>query len=73
MRPPVWQLPIVLSHAEHAIVPRIRWAQLFLFLRRIRHELFSTAFQEELATRFRDQPKSQPPVPPAHLALVILL
>jgi transposase len=45
---------------------------LCIFLRRIRHELFSTAFQEELATIFRDRPKGQPPVPPAQLALVTL-
>jgi transposase len=46
---------------------------LFIFLRRIRHELFSTAFQEALATLFRDTPTGQPPVPPAPLALVPLL
>jgi transposase len=73
MRPPVWQPPIALSHAEHAIVSRIRRAKWFIFLRRIRHELFSTAFQEELASIFRDTPKGQPPVPPAQLALVTLL
>jgi transposase len=73
MRPPVWQPPIALSRAEQVIVSRIRRAKLFIFLRRIRHELFSTAFQEELATIFRDRPKGQPPVPPAQLALVTLL
>ena len=65
--------PIPLSHAEQAIVSRIRRAKLFIFLRRIRHELFSAVFQEELATIFRDKPKGQPPVPPAPLALVTLL
>jgi Transposase domain (DUF772) len=73
MRPPIWQPPIALSHAEHAIVSRSRRAKWFIFLRHIRHELFSTAFQEELATIFPDRPKGQPPVPPAHLALVTLL
>jgi transposase len=73
MRPPVWQPPIALSHAEQAIVSRIRRAKLFIFLRHRRHELFSTAFQEELATIFPDRPKGQPPVPPAQLALVTLL
>jgi transposase len=73
MRPPVWQPPIALARAEQTIVSRIRRAKLFIFLRRIRHELFSTAFQEELATLFRDRPKGQPPVPPAQLALVTLL
>jgi len=73
MRPPVWQPPLALSQAEQTIVSRIRRAKLFIFLRHIRHELFSTAFQEELATIFRDHPKGQPPVPPAQLALGILL
>jgi hypothetical protein len=73
MRPPVWQPPIALSRAEQTIVSRIRRAQWFIFLRRIRHEWFSTALQEELATLCRDRPKGQPPVPPAQLALVTLL
>jgi transposase len=55
------------------VVSRIRRAKLFVFLRRIRPELFSTAFQEELATIFRDKPTGHPPVPPAQLALVTLL
>jgi transposase len=73
MRPPVWQPPIALSPAEYAIVSRIRRAKLFIFLRRLRHELFSPAFQEELATIFRDRPRGQPPIPPAQLVLVTLL
>jgi len=73
MRPPLWQPPIELSPAEQAIVARIRRAKLFVFLRRVRHELFVAAFQEELATIFGDSPKGQPPVPPAQLALVTLL
>ena len=50
MRPRVWQPPAALSAAEQAVVARIRRAKLFIFLRRVRHELFSDAFQEELAT-----------------------
>jgi hypothetical protein len=73
MRPVRWQPPLALSPAEQEIVGRIRRAKLFVFLRRIRHELFAEAFQEELATIFRDSPKGQPPVPPAQLALVTLL
>jgi transposase len=60
IRPPVWQPPIALSHAEHVIVSHIRRAKLFIFLRRIRHELFSAAFQEELDTIFRDRSKGHP-------------
>jgi len=42
-------------------------------LRRLRHELFSAAFQAALASIFQDRSKGQPPVPPAPLALVPLL
>jgi transposase len=62
-----------LSPAEQAVVARIRRAKLFVFLRRVRHELFSEAFQRELAAVFKDSPKGQPPVPPAPLALATLL
>jgi hypothetical protein len=73
MRPPLWQPPLELSTAEQAIVARIRRARLFVCLRRVRHELFSDAFQAELARIFRDCSKGQPPVLPAPLALVTLL
>ncbi len=49
MRPSLWHPPVEWSAAEQAVVARIRRAKLFTFLRRIRHELFSDAFQEELA------------------------
>jgi transposase len=54
---------MALSRAKQAIVPLIRWAKLFIFLRRIRHELFSTALQEELAPSFPDRSMGKPPVP----------
>jgi hypothetical protein len=73
MRPPPWQPPMELSPAEQAIVTRIRRAKLFVFLRRVRHELFADAFQAELANLVRESPKGQPPVPPAQLALMPLL
>jgi hypothetical protein len=73
MRPMTWRPPIPLSAAEEAVVARIRRAKLFTFLRRIRHRLFDTAFQAELATIYRDSRRGQPPVPPAQLTLAILL
>src|SRR5574337_880147 len=73
MRPPRWQPPVELSPAEQAIVRRIRRAKLFVFLRRIRHELCDAAFQAELAAAYRDSPQGQPPVPPAQLALATVL
>ncbi|GAC1538274.1 MAG: IS1182-like element ISGvi6 family transposase [Ramlibacter sp.] len=73
MQPPVWDPPIPLSPQEAAIVRRIRRAKLFVFLRERRHELFDAALQQELAATYRDSALGQPPVPPAQLALAVLL
>ncbi len=54
MRPSVWNPAIELSLAEEKLVKRIRKAKLFVFLRQIRHELFDSDFQLELATIFKD-------------------
>lgn len=70
MRPPLWHPPIELSAVEQAIVGRSRLAKLFVFRRRVRHELLSHTSQAELAGIFADSPKGQPPLPPAQLALV---
>jgi hypothetical protein len=73
MRPPLWHPPVALSAAEQAVVARIRRAKLFVFLRQHRHELFSDAFQAELATIYKDSREGWPPVPPAQLALATIL
>jgi Transposase DDE domain/Transposase domain (DUF772) len=73
MRPALWQPPVALSAAAHAIVTRVRRAKLFVFLRHHRHALFSAAFQQELALLYKDAPQGQPPVPPAQLALALIL
>jgi hypothetical protein len=73
MRPLLWQPPLTLSPPEQAIIKRVRRAKLFVFLRHHRHALFSDAFQEELATLYQDAPQGQPPVPPAQLALALIL
>jgi hypothetical protein len=73
MRPAQWGPPIELSASEQTIVKRIRRAKLFIFLREHRHEVFDTAFQEELASLYQDSPRGQPPVAPALLALATIL
>lgn len=73
MRPALWQPPIEPSPAELSILKRIRRAKLFLFLRHHRHSLFSETFQHELAAIYKDAPQGQPPVPPAQLALALIL
>jgi hypothetical protein len=73
MRPPHWHPPVELSSAEQTIVSRIKRAKLFIFLRHNRHELFSDEFQAELATIFKSSTVGHCPVPPAQLALALIL
>ena len=73
MRPEAWNPPVELSVAEQTVVQRIKRAKLFSFLRRKRHELFDTAFQEELGTLYQESERGAVPVLPAKLALVTLL
>ena len=73
MRPLIWQPPVDLSPQEGRIVRRIRRAKLFVWLREHRHELFDAAFQAESATLYTECAQGQPPIPPAQLALALIL
>jgi transposase len=73
VRPAVWRPPAELSPAEQAVIKAVRRAKLFVFLREHRHELFDEQFQAELAGTYVDSPKGRPPVPPAQLALAVIL
>ncbi len=60
------------SEAEREVASKLRKASSFYrFLWKIRGELFSAAFQDELAATY--QPRGQDPCPPALLAMVMLL
>ncbi|MDQ2903744.1 MAG: hypothetical protein ABI456_23395 [Ktedonobacteraceae bacterium] len=52
MRPSFWHPPVEPSPTEQTIILRIKRAELFVFLRYHRHELFDDAFQEELAALY---------------------
>ena len=73
MQPSHWQPPVELSEQEEQIVKKIRKAKLFVFLRQHRHELLDEAFQQELASLYRQAERGQPPVAPAMLALALIL
>ena len=73
MQPSLWQPPIDPSPTEQAIMKRIKRAKLFVFLRKHRHELFTEAFQQELAALYQPSKRGQPPIAPALLALATLL
>lgn len=50
-----------------------RTKKLFAFLREHRRELFDDAFQDELAAMYRGSGEGKTPVPPALMAMVVLL
>jgi hypothetical protein len=67
-----WNVPTELTPEEQRLVARMRReSRFYVFLREIRGELFDDAFQKELMAAY--QPRGQEPVPPALLAMVLLL
>jgi hypothetical protein len=59
---------------EEYLLRRLRRTRkLFAFLRDNRQELFNDAFQTELESMYRDTGAGQEPVPPALLAMIVLL
>ena len=61
------------TRQEEFILKRLEKRKLFGFLRRHRHELFDDAFQSELELMYRDTDAGVEPVPPAQLAMALLL
>jgi hypothetical protein len=71
---PRWTPPIALSRQEQFLMKRLdRVRKLFGFLRQHRHALFDQAFQEELEGMYRGNGAGKSPVPPAQLAMAVLL
>jgi hypothetical protein len=67
-----WTCPTALDAEEQALADLLhRIGKFYVFLRTIRGELFDEAFQAELAASY--QPRGTRPVPPALLAMVVLL
>jgi hypothetical protein len=73
MVPLLWHPPLALTAAEQLVYARIKYAKLFRFLRDHRLTLFSDAFQAEFSVLYTASPFGQPPVPPAQLALALIL
>lgn len=62
------------TRQEEFLLKRLqRTRKLFGFLRRHRHELFDDSFQKELESMYRNTGAGGDPVPPALLAMVVLL
>jgi len=69
-----WQPREELSRQEQALMKRLdRVRKLLGFLRVHRRRLFDDAFQDELATMYRDTGAGKSPVPPALMAMATLV
>lgn len=69
-----WQPCEELSRQEQALMKRLdRVRKLLGFLRIERHRLFNDAFQDELASMYRDTGAGKLPVPPALMAMATLV
>ena len=69
-----WNPERAVSKEEQWLLRRLgRTRKLFAFLRTYRHALFDEAFQTELAAVYRDSGAGREPIPPALLAMAVLL
>jgi Transposase domain (DUF772)/Transposase DDE domain len=69
-----WTPATKVTTKEAFLVKRLgRTKKLFAFLRAVRHELFDEAFQAELETMYRGTGAGKAPVPPAMMAMAVLL
>src|SRR6266540_5789772 len=71
---PRWQPAQKVTKKEEFLLKRLkRTKKLFGFLHGVRHELFSDEFQTELETMYRETGAGRDPVPPALMAMAVLL
>ena len=74
MSVPRWTPSGEITKREAFLLKRLqRTKKLFRFLREHRLDLFDAAFQEELASMYRDSDEGKDAVPPAQLAMAVLL
>jgi len=69
-----WRPSAAVTRQEQFILKRLeKRRKLFAFLRRHRHEIFDDAFQAELESMYRGTGAGKEPVPPALLAMALVL
>jgi len=69
-----WKPPVKPTAAEERILARVKTTRkLFGFLRHHRHEIFDDAFQDALASAYRDTGAGAVPQPPALMCTALLL
>ncbi len=69
----LWSPPVELSAAEARFLARLRNGKLYAFLREVRHDLFDAAAQQPLIDSYPARSSGKDPVPPALLAMVLVL
>jgi hypothetical protein len=62
-----------LSPGEDQFLTRLRKGKFYAFLRRVRHEVFDAATQQALIAAYPARASGKDPVPPALLAMVLVL
>lgn len=71
---PRWRPVRQLSRREELILKHARRVRkLFVFLREVRHELFDDSFQGELEEMYRGTGAGKVPIPPALMAMAVLV
>lgn len=74
MSVPRWSPSSVVTRREADVLKRLeRTKKLYRFRREHRLDLFDDAFQDELATMYREGDEGREPVPPGQLAMALLL
>jgi len=69
-----WRPSATVTRQEQFILKRLeKRRKLYAFLRLHRHEIFDDAFQAELESMYRDTGAGKEPVPPALLAMALVL
>ncbi len=69
-----WRPNVAVTRMEQFILKRLeKRRKLYAFLRLHRHEIFDDAFQAELEAMYRDTGAGKEPVPPALLAMALVL
>src|ERR1700736_892123 len=69
-----WNPPVAPTRREQFLLKRLgRVRKLFGFLRGHRHELFNDAFQDELAAMYRNTGAGKDALPPAMMAMAMLV
>lgn len=69
-----WNPAVAPTKQETVLLKRLKRVRKLLgFLREHRHELFDDAFQDELAAMYRDSGAGKDPIPPALMAMAMLV